>query len=86
MSENYHCQYNDYYASPENATYCGTLFRHCFFKALLPAPNVQELQFDPQNHKPVCKMINVELFYLAFCFCDLGHICKLYTLTIRTRN
>lgn len=39
-----------------------------FLKSLLPAPNVQELQFDPQNHKSVCKMINVELFYFAFWF------------------
>lgn len=42
-----------------------------FPKSLLPAPNVQELQFDPQNHKSVCKMINVELFYFAFCFFEL---------------
>lgn len=46
------------------ALYSGTFF----FKPLLPAPKVQELPFDPQNHKPVCKMINVELFYFAFCF------------------
>lgn len=36
-----------------------------FFELHCHLQMFKKLQFGPQNHKSVCKMINVEIFYFA---------------------